>query len=158
MFRPVRKKKNEISAEAAKTLLCHARRGVLAVQGDDGYPYAIPVNYLYDESARKIYFHGARAGHKVDALRACDKVCFTVLSDEIIRDEPWVPYMQSAVVFGRCRLLESGPEALALIKRLAMKYYPDERLAEEEIAASGKAVQMYEITIEHLSGKEVQER
>ena len=39
-----------------------------------------------------------------------------------------------------------------------MKYYPDERLAEEEIAASGKAVQMYEITIEHLSGKEVQER
>lgn len=158
MFRPVRKKKNEISAEAAKTLLCHARRGVLAVQGDDGYPYAIPVNYLYDESARKIYFHGARAGHKVDALRACDKVCFTVLSDEIIRDEPWAPYMQSAVVFGRCRLLESGPEALALIKRLAMKYYPDEHLAEEEIAASGKAVQMYEITIEHLSGKEVQER
>ena len=158
MFRPVRKKKNEISAEAAKTLLCHARRGVLAVQGDDGYPYAIPVNYLYDESARKIYFHGACAGHKVDALRACDKVCFTVLSDEIIRDEPWAPYMQSAVVFGRCRLLESGPEALALIKRLAMKYYPDEHLAEEEIAASGKAVQMYEITIEHLSGKEVQER
>ncbi len=158
MFRPVRKKKNEISAEAAKTLLCHARRGVLAVQGDDGYPYAIPVNYLYDESARKIYFHGARAGHKVDALRACDKVCFTVLSDEIIRDESWAPYMQSAVVFGRCRLLESGPEALALIKRLAMKYYPDERLAEEEIAASDKAVQMYEITIEHLSGKEVQER
>ena len=158
MFRPIRKKKNEISAEAAKTLLCHARRGVLAVQGDDGYPYAIPVNYLYNESARKIYFHGARAGHKVDALRACDKVCFTVLSDEIIRDEPWAPYMQSAVVFGRCRLLESGPEALALIKRLAMKYYPDEHLAEEEIAASGKAVQMYEITIEHLSGKEVQER
>ena len=140
MFRPVRKKKNEISAEAAKTLLCHARRGVLAVQGDDGYPYAIPVNYLYDESARKIYFHGARAGHKVDALRACDKVCFTVLSDEIIRDEPWAPYMQSAVVFGRCRLLESRPEALALIKRLAMKYYPDERLAEEEIAASGKKI------------------
>ena len=158
MFRPVRKKKNEISAEEAKALLCHARRGVLAVQGDDGYPYAIPVNYLYDESARKIYFHGARAGHKVDALRACDRVCFTVLGDEIIRDEPWAPYMQCAVVFGRCRLLESGPEALALIKRLAMKYYPDERLAEEEIAASGKAVQMYEITIEHLSGKEVQER
>ena len=158
MFRPIRKKKNEISAEAAGALLHHARRGVLAVNGDGGYPYAIPVNYLYDESARKIYFHGARAGHKVDALRACDKVCFTVLSDEIIRDEPWAPYMQSAVVFGRCRLLESGPEALALIKRLAMKYYPDERLAEEEIAASGKAVQMYEITIEHLSGKEVQER
>ena len=61
-------------------------------------------------------------------------------------------------MFGRCRLLENGPETLALIKRLAMKYYPDERMADEEIAASGKAVQMYEITIEHLSGKEVQEK
>lgn len=158
MFRPIRKKKNEISAEAAKTLLHHARRGVLAVHGDEGYPYAIPVNYLYDEPAQKIYFHGARAGHKVDALKACDKVCFTVLGDEIIRDEPWAPYMQSAVVFGRCRLLESGPEALALVKRFAMKYYPDECVVDEEIAASGKAVQMYEITIDHLSGKEVQER
>lgn len=158
MFRPIRKKKNEISAEAAGTLLHHARRGVLAVNGDGGYPYAIPVNYLYDEPERKIYFHGARAGHKVDALRTCDKVCFTVLGDETVREEAWAPYLQSVVVFGRCRLLESGPEALALIKRLAMKYYPDERMADEEIAASGKAVQMYEITIEHLSGKEVQEK
>ena len=136
----------------------HARRGVLAVNGDGDYPYAIPVNYLYDELERKIYFHGARAGHKVDALRACDKVCFTVLGDETVREEAWAPYLQSVVVFGRCRLLESGPEALVLIKRLAMKYYPDERMADEEIAASGRAVQMYEITIEHLSGKEVQEK
>ena len=158
MFRPIRKKKNEISAEAARALLHHARRGVLAVNGDEGYPYAIPVNYLYDETERKIYFHGARAGHKVDALRACDKVCFTVLGDETVREEAWAPYLQSVVVFGRCRLLESGPEALALIKRLAMKYYPSEQLADEEIAASGRAVQMYEITVEHLSGKEVQEK
>ena len=158
MFRPIRKKKNEISAEAAGALLHHARRGVLAVNGDGGYPYAIPVNYLYDEPERKIYFHGARTGHKVDALRTCDKVCFTVLGDETVREEAWAPYLQSVVVFGRCRLLENGPETLALIKRLAMKYYPDERMADEEIAASGKAVQMYEITIEHLSGKEVQEK
>ena len=47
-----------------------AGRGVLAVNGDDGYPYAIPLNYFYDRDERKIYFHGARAGHKVDALRA----------------------------------------------------------------------------------------
>jgi len=158
MFRPIRKKKNEISTEEAKAILHHARRGVLAVHGDEGYPYAIPVNFLYDDQEQRIYFHGAHAGHKVDALRACDKVCFTVLSDEIIRGEPWAPYMRSVVVFGRCRLLKSEQEALALVKRLAMKYYPDERLVDEEIAASGKAVQMYEITIEHLGGKEVQER
>ena len=78
MFRTIRKKKNEISIDTAKTLLRSSRRGVLAVNGDNGYPYAIPINYVYDDDAQKIYFHGARAGHKVDALRACDKVCFTV--------------------------------------------------------------------------------
>ncbi len=158
MFRPIRKKKNQISDEAAKELLRTSRRGVFAVNGDDGYPYAIPINFLYDEDAQKIYFHGSRAGHKVDSLRACDKVCFTVYGNETIKDEPWAPYMQSVVVFGRCRLLESGEESLALVKRFAMKYYPDESLVDIEIAEGGKAVQMYEITIEHYSGKEVQER
>ena len=61
--------------------------------------------------------------------------------------------MQSTVVFGRCRLLETGEETLALLKRFAMKYYPD-----EEIAQAGRAAQVFEIEIEHLSGKEVQER
>ncbi len=158
MFRPIRKKKNQISDEAAKELLRTSRRGVFAVNADDGYPYAIPINFLYDEDAQKIYFHGSRAGHKVDSLRACDKVCFTVYGNETIKDEPWAPYMQSVVVFGRCRLLESGEESLALVKRFAMKYYPDESLVDIEIAEGGKAVQMYEITIEHYSGKEVQER
>lgn len=158
MFRPIRKKKNQISDEAAKELLRTSRRGVFAVNGDDGYPYAIPINFLYDEDAQKIYFHGLRAGHKADSLRACDKVCFTVYGNETIKDEPWAPYMQSVVVFGRCRLLESGEESLALVKRFAMKYYPDESLVDIEIAEGGRAVQMYEITIEHYSGKEVQER
>lgn len=158
MFRPIRKKKNQISDEAAKELLRTSRRGVFAVNGDAGYPYAIPINFLYDEDAQKIYLHGSRAGHKVDSLRACDKVCFTVYGNETIKDELWAPYMQSVVLFGRCRLLESGEESLALVKRFAMKYYPDESLVDIEIAEGGKAVQMYEITIEHYSGKEVQER
>ena len=158
MFRPIRKKKNQISDEAAKELLRTSRRGVFAVNGDDGYPYAIPINFLYDEDAQKIYFHGSRAGHQADSLSACDKVCFTVYGNETVRDAPWAPYMQSVVVFGRCRLLERGEESLALVKRFAMKYYPDESLVDIEIAEGGRAVQMYEITIEHYSGKEVQER
>ena len=78
MFRPIRRKKKEMDIDAAKELLQCSRRGVLAVNGDDGYPYAVPVNYFYDSDAGKIYFHGARTGHKVDALKASDKVCFTV--------------------------------------------------------------------------------
>lgn len=158
MFRAIRKKRNALDPAAAEALLQSCRRGVLAVNGDDGYPYAIPINYFYDKAARRIYFHGARAGHKVDALRACDKVCFTVYGNESIKEEAWAPYMQSAVVFGRCRLVEDGPRALELLKTFAMKYYPDETLADDEIARAGKAAQLFEIEIEHLSGKEVQEK
>lgn len=158
MFREIRRKNREISIDSAKQLLQSSRRGVLAVNGDDGYPYAIPINYLYDDEAQRIYFHGAKIGHKVDALRACDKVCFTVYGNETIRTDAWAPFMQSVVVFGRCHLKEAGLEALERLKQLAMKYYPSEQLVDEEITQSGKAVQVFEIEIEHMSGKEVQER
>ena len=158
MFRAIRKKKREIPHEAAEALLRASRRGVLAVNGDGGYPYAIPINYVYDEAAQKIYFHGAKEGHKVDALRACDKVCFTVYGNETVKEEAWAPFLQSAVVFGRCRLVEPGERAMTLLKKLAMKYYPEERLADSEIARAGSFAQIFEIEIEHLSGKEVQEK
>ena len=158
MFRPIRKKKNEISTDAAKALLRSSRRGVLAVNGDDGYPYAIPINYLYDEENEKIIFHGAKAGHKVDALKKNDKICFTVFGNEMAKEEAWAPFLRSGVVFGRCHLVESQEDAIALVKKFAAKYYPNMDMVNEEAASSGRAVQMFEIQIEHLSGKEIQER
>lgn len=158
MFRPIRRKNKEISVDAAKALLIHERRGVLAVNGDDGYPYAVPVNFYYNEATGRIYFHGAAVGHKADALRADDKVCFTVYGNESVKDVEWAPYVQSAVVFGRCRPVKDREEVITLVRQIAKKYYPNDALIDEEIAQSGKAVQVYEITIEHLSGKEIQER
>lgn len=155
MFKPIRKKINEIGHSDAETLLQSNRRGVLAMNGDNGYPYAIPINYFYDCDKKKIYFHGAKAGHKVDALKTSDKVCFTVYGNERIDEsESWAPYVQSAVVFGRCRLLEAGPESISRLKEFAMKYYPDEALADDQIARNGRAT----LTIEHMSGKQVQEK
>lgn len=158
MFRPMRRKSKEIDLQAVRALLHSARFGVLAVQGDGGYPYAVPVNYLYEEETRRILFHGAGAGHKADALRACSQVCFTVVGPEMHKAEPWAPFAQSAVVFGQCHPVEDPQETLRLVKKLAMKYYPDQTTADAEIAASGAAVRMFAIEIEHLSGKEVQER
>lgn len=158
MFRPIRRKKKEISMDETRKILREARRGILAVNGDEGYPYAIPINYYYDEEEQKIFFHGSRVGHKIDALKKCDKVCFTVLGQAEVRDEQWAPYVKSAVVFGRCHLMEDSTVAEDRLRQFAMKYYPSEGLVSEEITSSGKAVQMYEIDIEHMSGKEVQER
>ena len=138
MFRPMRRAKKAIPDEAAKRLLQTERRGVLAVNGDLGYPYAVPVNFLYDEAAGKLYFHGARAGHKADALRRDERVCFTVCGAE--RVEPEAPWAEAA------------------LRRLAAKYYPDAETIETELAHAGRAVQVFEITVEHLSGKQIQEK
>ena len=74
MFKPIRKKINEIDHSAAEALLQSNRRGIIAMNGYESYPYAIPINYFYDSDKRKIYFHGAKAGHKVDALKTSDNV------------------------------------------------------------------------------------
>jgi len=158
MFREMRRNKQLLSAEETAAVLEKGTSGVLALAGDDGYPYAIPINFLYDGERNQIIFHGARAGHKVDSLKRSDKVCFTVFGNETIKDEPWAPYMQSTVVFGRCHLIDSPEENIRYVRQFAMKYYPDSALVEEEIGLSGRAVQMFVIDIEHMSGKEVQER
>ena len=158
MFRDIRKKKNQISTEAAEQLLREARRGVLAVNGREGYPYAIPINYYYDREAQKIYFHGARAGHKAEAIRACDKVCFTVYGGEFYKNDHWAPYVQSVLVYGRCRLVENIAVTEARVRELAMKYYPSAEEVEAEIAKDLRAVQLYEITVEHMTGKQVHEK
>lgn len=158
MFRAMRRKNKAIGLEEAKALLVNERRGVLAVNGDDGYPYCVAINYIYDEEEGKIYFHGSRIGHKHDAIVACDKVCFTVYGNESIKDLDWAPYVQSVVIFGRCHVIEDHEEAIRQVKKLAMKYYPDEATADEEIAVSGKGVEMFEIVIEYMTGKEIQER
>lgn len=155
MFRKIRKIKNEIDKDAVDSLLRSCRRGILSMNGEDGYPYAIPVNYYYDEANQKIYFHGAKAGYKVDCLNSCDKVCFTVFGNESIKDLEWAPYVQSVVVFGRCHLVDTDNEVL---KTFMMKYYPSVDLVDKVIKEDSKFVQMYEISIEHKSGKQVQEK
>lgn len=155
MFRKIRKIKNEIDNDAVDSLLHSCRRGVLSMNGEDGYPYAIPVNYYYDEANQKIYFHGAKAGYKVDCLNRNDKVCFTVFGNESIKDLEWAPYVQSVVVFGRCHLVDTNNEVL---KTFMMKYYPNVDLVDKVIEEDSKFVQMYEISIEHKSGKQVQEK
>ena len=131
---------------------------MLAVNGDDGYPYAIPINYLYDDEQQKIFFHSAGAGYKVESLIKSDKVCFTVYGDEMIKDEDWAPYVQSVVVVGRCRPIKDNDVAMAALKNFAMKYYPTEQMVVDEIRHAGRAVQMFEILVEHISGKQVQEK
>lgn len=158
MFRPLRRTKNAISEEAAKQLLADCKRGVLAVNGDDGYPFAFPIDYYYDRENEKIYFHGAKSGHKVDSLNKSDKVCFTVFGNEHTVEGDWAPYVQSAIVYGRCTAVEDMDLAVEKIRSLALRYYPSAEAVEEEIAKDMSHAQVFEITIEHLCGKQIHEQ
>lgn len=158
MFRPMRRSKQALSEQDTKNLLFQEKRGILAVHGDDGYPFAFPVNYYYDREQGKIFFHGGKTGHKVDALKANDKVCFTVYGNERREEGDWASFWQSVVVFGRCRLVSDAAETENRVRTLALKYYPTAEEVEREIAKDLPAVQLYEITIEHMSGKQVHEK
>ena len=158
MFRPMRRSKQALSAQETKALLSAEKRGILAVNGDEGYPFAIPVNYYYDDAQGKIFIHGGKAGHKVDALKRDDKVCFTVYGNESFEEGDWAPYLHSVVVFGRCKLVADAGQTEDRVRELALTYYPPKEEAEAEIVKGIHAVQLYEITIEHMTGKRVHEK
>ena len=94
----------------------------------------------------------------MDALKKCDKICFTVYGNEHFEPGDWAPYVQSTVVFGRCHLIEDAAVTEEKVRQLAEKYYPSREEVDAEVAKAIKAVQLYEITVEHLTGKQIQEK
>ena len=122
MFRPMRRFKQAVSEEDCRALLQKARRGVLAVNGDNGYPYAVPMNFYFDEEKGSIFFHCAREGHKLDAMLRDEKVCFTVFGGDVKRDD-WAWYVTSVVVFGEAQLVTGEAEKNALLRALAKKFF-----------------------------------
>lgn len=158
MFREIRRVKNQISQEAAKNLLRNNKRAAFSVIGDEGYPYTVPIDFYYDEDENKIYFHSAKKGHKIDAILANDKVCFTTWDDGYLEEGDWAYYVSSCVVFGRAHLVEDVDVAVEKIRKFALKYYPTKEEVEEEIQKDFKAVQMIVIDIEHISGKKIHEK
>lgn len=158
MFRKIRRTKNEISTEEAKDLLRNNRRAAFSVNGDDGYPYTVPVNFYYEEEDNKIYFHSAKAGHKIDSIKANDKVCFTTWNDGTLEDGDWAFHVSSCVVFGRAKLIDDRKITEEKVRKLARKYYPSAEEVEKEIKKDINDVQLVAIEIEHISGKKVHER
>lgn len=155
MFRPMRRIKQVLSEEKTVEVMKNGTSGTLAVHGDDGYPYAVPVSYVYDNG--KIYFHTAKTGHKVDAIRTNDKVSFCVIDEDTIVPEEYTTYFRSAIAFGKARILEDETAKLEALEKLAYKYSPKEKFEEgvqKEIKEGMAHLLMVEITVEHLSGKQ----
>jgi len=157
MFRPMRRIKQQLPDEEALGVLKNAKRGVLSVIGDDGWPYGIWLNPHYREADGRIYFHGAKEGHKIDSLRKDNRVAFTVI-DEGVRDEGgWAYTFRSVVVFGRIEFVEDHEFALELCRELARRFNPSEEDIEKEIQMAGARVQVLCLVPEHITCKRVHE-
>ena len=156
MFREMRRKKQQLSREETEGLLEKGTSGVLAVLGDGDWPYAVPLSYASREG--KIYFHCAGSGHKLDAVRNCQKVSFCVVGQDQVIPEKYTTCFRSAIAFGRARILEEDAEKRKAILLLAEKYCPEQRAGwREEIDREWKNLCLVEITVDHLTGKQAVE-
>lgn len=154
MFREMRRGRQQLSNEECKQILCRGTNGILAVQDDHGYPYAVPMSYVYANGA--VYFHCAKAGHKMDAIAHCNKASFCVVDKDEIVPEKFTTLYRSVIVFGCAVVVEDKEEKRRSIRALMGKYSPNEgaQKTEAEIDAYWERLCMVKLTIEHMTGKQ----
>ena len=158
MFRQMRRFKQQVSNEKCIEILKSEPRGVLAVLGDDSYPYTIPIDFYYDEDDGKIYFHGAKEGHKIDSIEKCDKASFCVMDKGFKKDGDWALNITSVVAFGRIRKVTDAEKTKEKVCALGRKYHPTAEAVEIEWEPAKNRVLCLEMEIEHMTGKLVNEK
>ncbi|MCI8512747.1 MAG: pyridoxamine 5'-phosphate oxidase family protein [Lachnospiraceae bacterium] len=154
LFREMRRKRQALSMEETASVLYRGTSGVLAVSGDRGYPYAVPISYVYD--GFRLYFHCAKAGHKLDAIRREAKASFCVVDQDQIVPEKFTTFFRSAIVFGRIHIVEDEARKREAIEKLAVKYAPESSTEDRkmEIDREWLPLCVLEMEIEHMSGKQ----
>ncbi|MBR1729184.1 MAG: pyridoxamine 5'-phosphate oxidase family protein [Selenomonadaceae bacterium] len=161
MFREMRRSKQQLNDEATKKILTGATGGVLALDGDDGYTYALPISFAYDDTNQKIYFHSAIKGHKIDAIKNNSKVSFCVIDQDQIVGEKFTTYFKSAIVFGRIKIIDDNndPEKRRGLEILSEKYSPTVSIEKRDkvIESQIKALVVMVLEIDHMTGKQAKE-
>ena len=152
-FRDMRRKRQQLSEAESIGILQKATSGTLALLGDNGYPYAVPISYVYHEG--KMYFHSALSGHKVDAIRQCDKASFCVIEQDDVQPKKYTTFFRSVIAFGRIHVIEDEAEKLSTARMLGNRYNPnDDESLKKEIESGLSRMLMIRFDIEHLTGKE----
>ena len=157
MFRPMRRFKQQISEEECVRILKEEKRGVLSMHGEDGYPYGIPMNHWYNPEDGKLYFHGAKTGHKADAVTKDNRVSYCVHDAGYKKEGEWALNIRSVIVFGRIEMVEDQAKAMEMARRLSYKFTNDEAYIDREIARSGPHTLVFALIPEHIAGKLVNE-
>ena len=157
LFREVARKKQALTPEQIIEILKAEKRGVLSVQGDNGYPYGLPMNFWYNEENGYIYFHSGKKGHKTDSILSDNKVSFCVYDDGYRKDGEWSLNISSVIVFGRMHIVEDKEKAIRIFRCLSLKFTSDIGYIDSEIEKFAKNTICYELKPEHITGKIVNE-
>ena len=156
MFRDMRRKKQLLSETETIAILESCTSGVLAVTGDKGYPYTVPLSYAYKD--KKLFFHFAKTGHKIDGIERNDKVTFCVIDKDEVVQKTFTIHYRSAVVFGRAKILTENSEKQYALEALLEKYSPDYfEEGQREIEDDWKNICVAKVEIEHMTGKAAME-
>ena len=152
-FRAMRRKRQQLSEEESIRILQESTAGTLALLGDDGYPYAVPISYVYADG--RLYFHSALSGHKVDAIRKCEKASFCVIAQDEVHPEKHTTFYRSVIAFGRIHIVEDEQERLASARMLGNRYNPNQEEAlQRELEKGLSRMLVIRFDVEHLTGKE----
>ncbi|MBR2827003.1 MAG: pyridoxamine 5'-phosphate oxidase family protein [Erysipelotrichaceae bacterium] len=157
MFREMLRKKQQLSEAECVEILKTQLRGVLSVIGDNDYPYGFPINHYYCENDGKLYFHGGKKGHKIDAMRRNDKASFCVYDEGFRREGEWALNIRSVIVFGRIGFIEDQEKVCEIAEELCHKFTDDDEYIRNEITHSGPGTLMFALVPEHITGKIVRE-
>ncbi len=157
MFRDLIRKNKKITEEECINLLRNEIRGVLSVQGDNGYPYGMPMNHFYDEENEKIYFHCGKVGHRLDSLKKDNKVSFCVYDKGFRKDGDWALNVKSVIVFGKIEIIDDMEKVISVCEKLSYKFTDDTEYIQNEIKNYADKTLILELTPENICGKIVNE-
>lgn len=153
----MRRKKQRLSAAECDGLLASATSGVLALVDANGYPYTVPLSYVYHDGA--VFFHCAREGHKLDVVRGNPRASFCVIAQDDVVYERFTTSYTSIVATGLVSIVENQANKRRALELLAAKYGPDDaRTRESEVEKTLSRVCILRLDVERMSGKQGLER
>lgn len=157
MFRELIRKNKQLSNDDCINILIKEKRGVLSVNGDEGYPYGMPMNHFYNEADGCIYFHCGKNGHRLDSLKANNKVSFCVYDKGCKNDGEWALNIKSVIVFGTTEIIDDIAVIIDISEKLSRKFTDDTEYIETEIRNYAKNTLLIRLTPEHICGKAIKE-
>lgn len=113
MFREMRNKKRQLDDAYIGKILGDGEYGFLATVGENGYPYSVPLSYVYLNNS--IYFHSATEGQKLDNIKFNDKVSFSVVGKTKVLPGNFATIYESVIIFGKASFISGEEKKQALI-------------------------------------------